>query len=87
MILIYIEIKKQNRFKDLLHKIFNRLEDSLFNLFQKMPEKMIPTCLMTWMEHYTDKRIVQLQHQIICSKWQTMELEKAVNNIHSRQQI
>ena len=82
MILIYIEIKKQNRFKDLLHKIFNRLEDSLFNLFQKMP-----TCLITWMEHYTDKRIAQLQHQIIRSKWQTIELEKAVNNIHSRQQI
>jgi hypothetical protein len=38
------------------------------------------------MEHYTDKRIAQLQHQIIRSKWQTIELEKAVNNIHSRQQ-
>lgn len=87
MILIYIEIKKQNRFKDLLHKIFNRLEDSLFNLFQKMPEKMISARLMTWMEHYTDKRIAELQHQIIRSKWQTMELEKTVNNIHSRQQI
>lgn len=87
MILIYIEIKKQNRFKDLLHKIFNRLEDSLFNLFQKMPEKMIPARLMTWMEHYTDKRIAELQYQIIRSKWQTMELEKTVNNIHSRQQI
>lgn len=86
MILIYIEIKKQNRFKDLLHKIFNRLEDSLFNLFQKMPEKMIPARLMTWIEHYTDKRIAELQQQIIRSKWQTMELEKAVNNIHSRQQ-
>lgn len=87
MILIYIEIKKQNRFKDLLHKIFNRLEDSLFNLFQKMPEKMIPARLMTWMEHYTDKRIAELQHQIIRSKCQTMELEKTVNNIHSMQQI
>jgi hypothetical protein len=49
-----------------------------------MPEKIIPTCLMTWMKHYTDKRIAELQHQIIRSKWQTMELEKAVNNIHSR---
>jgi hypothetical protein len=51
-----------------------------------MPEKIIPACLMIWMEHYTDKRIAELQHQIIRSKWQTMELEKAVNNIHSRQQ-
>lgn len=84
MILIYIEIKKQNRFKDFSHKIFNRLEDFLFNLFEKMPEKIIPTCLMTWMKHYTDKRIAELQHQIIRSKWQSMGLEKAVNNIHSR---
>jgi hypothetical protein len=52
-----------------------------------MPEKMIPARLMTWMEHYTDKRIAELQHQIIRSKCQTMELEKTVNNIHSMQQI
>ena len=47
---------------------------------------MIPNCLIICMKLYADKRIAELQPQIIRSKWQTIELKKAVNNIHSRQQ-
>lgn len=86
MILINIEIKKPNRFKDLLHKIHSRSEDLLFSIIQKMPEKMIPTCLMNWMDRYTNKRIAELKQQIIRNRWQTMELEKIVDDIHSREQ-
>ena len=86
MVYIYIEIQKPNRFKDLLHKIFNKSEDMLFSIIQKIPEKFIPACLMTWIEHYTNKRISELKQQIIRKRWQTIELEKAVDNIHQRQQ-
>ena len=83
---INIEIQKPNRFKDLLHKIFNRLEDLIFSIIQKLPEKMIPHSVMNWMEHYTNKRLSELKQQIIRNRWHTIELEKVVDNIHNRQQ-
>ena len=86
LIYIYIEIQKPNRFKDLLHKIYDRLEDLIFAIIQKIPEKHIPSFLMNWMEHYTNKRLSELQSQIIRKRWQTIELEKAVDKIHNKQQ-
>lgn len=82
---INIEIQKPNRFKYLLHKIFNRLEDLMFSIIQKLPEKMIPHSVMNWMEHYTNKRLSELKQQIIRNRWHTIELEKVVDNIHNRQ--
>lgn len=84
MIHINIEIQKPNCF--MTHKIYNRLEDFLFSIVQKIPEKFIPAFLINWMEHYTDKRISELKQQIIRDRWHTVELEKAVDNIHSKQQ-
>ena len=86
LIYIYIEIQKPNRFKDLLHKIYDRLEDLIFTIIQKIPEKHIPSFLMNWMERYTNKRLSELQSQIIRKRWQTIELEKAVDNIRNKQQ-
>ena len=83
---INIEIQKPNRFKDLLHKIFNRLEDLMFSILQKLPEKMIPHFLMNLLEKYTNKRLAQLKQDVIRKRWQTIELEKVVDNIHNRQQ-
>ena len=83
---INIEIQKPNRFKDLLHKILNRLEDLMFSIIQKLPEKMIPHFLMDWMEQYTNKRLSELKQQIIRNRWHTIELEKVVDNIHNRHQ-
>ena len=86
LIHIKIEIQKPNRFKDFLHKIFNRLENFIFALFQRIPEKFMPSFLMNWMEHYTNKRIADLQQQIIRNRWYNVELEKAVDKIHNKQQ-
>jgi hypothetical protein len=86
VIYIYIEITKPNRFKDLLHKIYDHLEDLTFAIIQKIPEKHIPSSFMKWMERYTNKRLSELQSQIIRKRWQTIELEKAVDKIHNKQQ-
>ena len=83
---INIEIQKPNRFKDLLHKIFNRLEDLMFSIIQKLPEKMITHSVMNCMEHYTNKRLSELKQDVIRKRWQTIELQKAVDNIHNQQQ-
>lgn len=86
LIQIDIEIKKRIRLKELFHKIHGRSEDLLFCIFQKLPEKFIPAFLMDWTEHYTNKRIAELKQQIIRDRWHTIELEKAVDNIHDKQQ-
>lgn len=86
MNIINIEIHKQNRLKDFLHKIHYNIEETAFKLFDRIPEKYIPACLIKWMDKYTNKRLNELKQQITHSKWQTMELEKAVENIHTKQQ-
>lgn len=86
MIDINIEIKKQNRLKEFFHKLHSKSEDILFSIIQKLPDKLIPSALMNWMERYTDKRIAELNQQIIRDRWHTIELEKAVNKIQTRQQ-
>ena len=37
---------------------------------------------MNWIDHYTNKRLAELKQQIIRNNWHTIELEKAVDNIH-----
>ena len=38
---------------------------------------------MTWLKHYTDKRIDQLKRQVVRDRWHSVELEKAIDQIHS----
>ena len=82
MRIIYIELKNPNHIKDLLHKTYDKLEDLLFSIIQRTPEKFIPNSLMNWIDHYTNKRLAELKQQIIRNNWHTIELEKAVDNIH-----
>ena len=41
---------------------------------------------MIWMEQYTDKRLRELQQDVIRNRWHTIELEKAVEYINDMQQ-
>ena len=38
------------------------------------------------LEKYTDKQLAQLKSDVIRKRWQTIESEKTVDNIHQRQQ-
>lgn len=83
---INIEIKKPNRIKELLHNFHNRLEDTLFSIIQKLPERLISHWLMDWMEQYLNKRIFQLQQETVKQNWKNTYLKKAVTEIHNKQQ-
>ena len=82
MIHIDIEIKDRNKIKEFSHKLHNKSEDLLFSLIQKIPERFIPSFLMSWLGRYTDRRINQLKQEQIKATWQKMYLEKAVKQIH-----
>ena len=58
----------------------------LFSIIQMLPEKLIPSPLMNWLDQYTTKRISQLQQQIIKQRWQQDTLEKAVDEIRIKKQ-
>lgn len=83
LIIIDIEIKDRNKSKEFFQNLHGKLEDLLFSIIQKLPEKLIPLPLMDWLDRYTTKRISQLQQQIIKQRWQQDTLEKAVSDIRS----
>lgn len=41
---------------------------------------------MGFLERYLDKRINELQRQVIKYRWEEVELQKTVDKIHTRQQ-
>ncbi|MEY8410484.1 hypothetical protein AALB51_04455 [Lachnospiraceae bacterium 62-26] len=81
-----IEIKPRNQIEELFNNFHSKLENILFSIVQKLPESLIPSFLMTWLDRYTTKRTQQLQQEIIRQQWQQIYLEKAVKEIRSIRQ-
>ena len=81
MIIIEIELKDRSRTKEFFHKLHNKSEDMMFSIIQKLPDKFIPSFLISWMGRYTDKRINELQRSIIKDRWTQVSLEKVVDKI------
>lgn len=81
-----IEIKNQNIFHRIANKLHNKSEDFLFALIQRLPERFIPASLLNWMEKYTDKRIAELQRELVKDNWTNVELQKAVEQIRQQDQ-
>jgi hypothetical protein len=79
-----IEIKPHNKIKDFLNRLCSRLEDLMFSVVQILPEWLIPTPLMNWLDHYITKRINQLKQQTIKQTWRNMYLEGAVQEISAK---
>ena len=86
MIKIDIEIKKRSYVKEFFHKLHSKSEDLLFRLIMRLPEKFIPRFLMEYLDRYTPKRIRQLEMQNVKQTWKNVYLQKAVDDISSRQQ-
>ena len=84
MIIINIELKPRNKFETFLHETYDKLEDIVFDIILKVPERFIPSFLMKHIEHYIDKRTQALQQQIIKQRWQQVALEHAVSDIRGK---
>ena len=83
---INIEIQKRNRLKEFFQKLFNRIEDMMFSIILKIPEKIIPQSLLDWFDRYTTKRINQLKQQNIKQNWNNTYLENALDEISNSSQ-
>lgn len=80
------KITPRRRAKDFSRQIHNRLEDFLFWILQKIPERLIPATLMQWADRYLDKRIHQLKHETIRQNWNKTHLDLALKEIRYGQQ-
>lgn len=86
MIIIEIEIKDRSKVKEFLSMLNSKIEDLMFELLQKVPERFIPQSLMEWLDKYLTKRIQLLNKQNIKNTWRNIYLENVVNDINSRTQ-
>lgn len=80
-----IEIKPRSRAKEFIDNLQSKSEDIMFDVITKVPERFIPSPLMQWLTTYLDRRTQELQQEIIRQQWQKVYLEKAVSEIHNRQ--
>lgn len=80
------EITPRNRAKDFSRQIHDKLEDFLFWIIQKIPERLIPAALMHWADHYLDNRIHQLKQETIRQNWDKAHLDQALKEIRYGQQ-
>ena len=53
----------------------------MVSIIEKIPEKWLPAPLMDWMVKYTQKRIAELNQQIIRDHWKQVEYEKVTQHI------
>lgn len=79
-----ITITPHNPIKDFSYKIASKIEDCIFTLFERLPDRLIPAFVLNWMERYTDRRLSKLKAQIIKSKWTAAEEQKILEQ--NRQQ-
>jgi len=87
LIQINIELKKRNRFKELFYSIYNKAEEFAFFILLKLPENLIPSIFIEWIDRYTTKRINELKQQTIKQTWTKLSLEKAVDAIRQQGSI
>ena len=66
----------------IIKKIGSKIENLFFEIIQRIPERFIPQFIMNRIERYMDKRILEMQQQIVKYKWQEVELEKTVKKLH-----
>ena len=80
------EITPRNRAREFFHQIHDKLEDFLFWIIQKLPERFILSALMHWADRYLDRRIHQLKQETIRQNWNKAYLDQALKEIRSGQQ-
>lgn len=62
----------------------SRIEDLMFSILMKLPDRFLTPTLMNWLDHYTTKRLDSLQRQLIKDRWKTIELKKTLDKISNR---
>lgn len=79
-----VEITKQNRFKQFCSRFRRIIEEKLFNLFIKMPDKLLPPFVVKWIGNYINKRNSELRIQATQIKYNNAYLLKAAEDLQNQ---
>ena len=78
-------IKKESKFQKALKQVRSKSEDVFLSGVMLLAKISKSKKISRWIERYTEKKMQQLQQEIIRMKWNKVTLEKATAQIHSNQ--
>ena len=67
-------------------KIRDRLDDVLFSICTRIPEKLIPPFLMKHINDYAHRRVTELQQDITRRKWELVQAHQKLDEIKKEAQ-
>lgn len=80
----YFEVKEPDCKREFIMKFKSKTEDILFSVIEWIPERLLPSWLMKWMNRYIDKRMAELQREQVKINWDKTYLEQAVNELRNK---
>lgn len=78
-------IKKESKFQKALKQVRSKSEDVFLSGVMLLAKISKSEKLSRWIERYTEKKVQQLQQEIIRQRWDLITLQKASEAIHNTQ--
>lgn len=78
-------IKKESKFQKALKQVHSKSEDVFLSGVMFLAKISKSEKLSRWIEKYTEKKMQQLQQEIIRQRWDLITLQKASEAIHNTQ--
>lgn len=78
-------IKKESKFQKALKQVRSKSEDVFLSGVMLLAKISKSKKLSRWIERYTEKKMQQLQQEIIRQRWDLITLQKASEAIHNTQ--
>lgn len=78
-------IKKESKFQKALKQVRSKSEDVFLSGVMFLAKISKSEKLSRWIERYTEKKMQQLQQEIIRQRWDLITLQKASEAIHNTQ--
>lgn len=79
-----ITVKERSKIKEFCKRIKSKMEDMLFLLLERLPERLLPSWLINWMSQYIDKRMAELEREQVKANWEKVYLEQAVKELRNK---
>jgi len=77
-------IKPETKFHKVLKSIQSKAEDIFLSVILNLARITKSEELSAWLNRYTEKKMQQLQQEIIRMKWNQVTLDKAISSIRNQ---
>lgn len=80
-------IKPENKFQTAIKNLTSKVEDIFLSMVMILAKITKSEKLSAWLQGYTEKKMQQLQQEIIRMKWDKITLDKATAAIQNQEII